>query len=85
MLRATMIHAREPSDTFATDNRGNGRNCAAEGNPCGNTPTYCILSCEAFNSPYACDSSHPQDTFPESDGRSSYNHLVDAVFKKPGE
>ena len=23
-------------DAFATDNRGNGRNCAAEGNPCAN-------------------------------------------------
>ena len=70
-------------DAFATDNRGSGRNCTAEGNPCGNTPTYCILSCEAFNSPLACDASHPQDTFPESDGRSSYNHLVDAVLKSP--
>ena len=68
-------------DTFATDNRGDGRNCAAEGNPCSNTPSYCILSCEAFNSPAFCDGGHPQDTFPESDGRSTYNHLVDAVLK----
>ena len=67
-------------DTFATDNRGDGRNCAAEGNPCSNTPSYCILSCEAFNSPAFCDAGHPQDTFPESDGRSTYNHLVNAVF-----
>ena len=27
------------ADAFATDNRGSGRNCAAEGNPCGNAET----------------------------------------------
>ncbi len=70
-------------DAFATDNRGNGRNCAAEGNPCRNTPTYCILSCESFNSPLFCDATHPQDTFPESDGRSTYNRLVEQVLRKP--
>jgi len=70
-------------DTFATDNRGDGRNCLAEGNACSNTPSYCILSCEAFNSPLFCDSGHPQDTFPESDGRSTWNHLNDAVLKNP--
>lgn len=36
---------RQPQDTFATDNRGDGRNCAKEGNPCSNQGTYCILSC----------------------------------------
>jgi hypothetical protein len=70
-------------DAFATDNRGSGRDCAREGNPCGNAETYCILSCDAFNSPFYCDAAHPQDTFPESDGRSTYNHLVDAVLKQP--
>ena len=45
--------------------------------------SYCVLSCEAFNSPLYCDASHPQDTFPESDGRSTYNHLIDAVLKNP--
>jgi len=70
-------------DSFATDNRGDGRSCAAEGKPCSHQPTYCILSCEAFNSPLFCDAAHPQDTFPESDGRSTYNHLVDAVLKNP--
>ncbi len=46
--------------------------------------SYCILSCDAFNSPFYCDASHPQDIFPESDGRSTYNHLVDAVLRSPG-
>ena len=25
-----------------------------------NTPSYCILSCDAFNSPLFCDRDHPQ-------------------------
>ena len=68
-------------DSFATDNRGNGRDCAALGTPCSNAESYCLLSCPDFNSIFFCDSSHPQDTFPESDGRSTYNHLVDAVLR----
>jgi hypothetical protein len=43
--------------------------------------SYCILSCPDFNSPFYCDAAHPQDVFPESDGRSTYNHLIDAVLK----
>jgi len=68
-------------DAFATDNRGNGRDCAALGTPCSNAESYCILSCPDFNSIFFCDAMHPQDTFPESDGRSTYNHLVDAVLR----
>jgi len=70
-------------DAFASDNRGSGRDCAALGAPCSNAETYCLLSCDAFNSPFFCDALHPQDTFPESDGRSTFNHLVDAVLKDP--
>jgi hypothetical protein len=68
-------------DAFATDNRGNGRDCAALGTPCANAESYCLLSCPDFNSIFFCDAAHPQDTFPESDGRSTYNHLVDAVLR----
>jgi hypothetical protein len=47
-------------DAFATDNRGNGRDCAALGTPCSNAESYCILSCPDFNSIFFCDASHPQ-------------------------
>ena len=30
-----------------------------------------------------CDKDHPQDIFWESDGRSTYNHLVNAVLRNP--
>ena len=30
-----------------------------------------------------CDKDHPQDLFSESDGRSTYNHLVNAVLTNP--
>ena len=34
-----LTRARAGADAFATDNRGSGRNCAAEGNPCSNAET----------------------------------------------
>jgi hypothetical protein len=42
------------------------------------------MSCEWWNSPYFCDENHPQDIFTESDGRSTWNHLVNAVLKDGG-
>jgi len=42
--------------------------------------TYCVQSCEWWNSPFFCDANHPQDIFPESDGRSTWNHLVNALL-----
>ena len=45
-----------------------------------NSETYCVQSCEWWNSPFFCDANHPQDIFHEGDGRSTWNHLVNAVL-----
>jgi hypothetical protein len=39
LVRAAQVIPYDMKDAFATDNRGSGRNCAAEGNPCGNAET----------------------------------------------
>jgi hypothetical protein len=73
-------------DAFATDYRDRDGRCDANGRePCrGDSGTYCVMSCEWWNSPYFCDENHPQDIFTESDGRSTWNHLVNAVLKDGG-
>ncbi len=43
-----------------------------------------MQTCEWWNSVFYCDKDHPQDIFTESDGRSTWNHLVNAVLKVPG-
>jgi hypothetical protein len=49
--------------------------------------SYCILSCEKFNSPLYCDSNHPQDIFignsAVQDPKSTYNVLVDVILSAP--
>ena len=39
-----------------------------------------MQSCWKWNSPFFCDRDHPQDIFTESDGRSTWNHLVNGVL-----
>ena len=72
-------------DAFATDYRSRDARCDANGaTSCrADRGTYCVLSCEWWNSPFFCDENHPQDVFTESDGRSTWNHLVNAVLKVP--
>lgn len=72
-------------DAFATDYRSRDARCDANGaTSCrADRGTYCVLSCEWWNSPFFCDAEHPQDIFTESDGRSTWNHLVNAVLKTP--
>ena len=72
-------------DAFATDYRSRDARCDANGaTSCrADRGTYCVLSCEWWNSPFFCDANHPQDIFTESDGRSTWNHLVNAVLKLP--
>ena len=43
-----------------------------------------MQSCEKWNSPFFCDRDHPQDIFAESEGRSTWNHLVNAVLVDGG-
>jgi hypothetical protein len=43
-----------------------------------------VQSCEKWNSPFFCDRDHPQDIFAESEGRSTWNHLVNAVLVDGG-
>ena len=66
-------------DAFATDFRSNhaARSCLAQGWAC--KDSGCLLSCGDFNSIYACDRSHPQDTA----DRSTYNHLSDGILGTP--
>ena len=72
-------------DAFATDYRSRDARCDANGaTSCrADRGTYCVLSCEWWNSPFFCDAEHPQDIFTESDGRSTWNHLVNAMLKVP--
>lgn len=69
-------------DSFAVDYRGRTGRCDDDGaEACRlDSGTYCIMSCEWWNSPFFCDENHPQDVFDESDGRSTWNHLVNAVL-----
>ena len=69
-------------DSFAVDYRGRTGRCDDDGaEACRlDSGTYCIMSCEWWNSPFFCDENHPQDVFEESDGRSTWNHLVNAVL-----
>jgi len=46
--------------------------------------TYCVMSCQSWNSPLFCDKDHPQDVFSDNDGRSTWNHLVNAVLADGG-
>ena len=63
-------------DSFATDYRNKAGRCDDDGgDPC-DWARYCVQSCEKWNSPFFCDRDHPQDIFTESDGRSTWNHLV---------
>lgn len=43
-----------------------------------------MQSCEWWNSPFFCDADHPQDIFQESGGRTTWNHLVNAVLTDGG-
>jgi hypothetical protein len=68
-------------DAFAVDNRdgaGVCNGCKSNGNG-----GYCVLSCNKFNTPLFCDKDHPQDIFEENGGRSTYNHLVNAILHNP--
>ena len=69
-------------DSFAVDYRERTGRCDDDGaEACRlDSGTYCIMSCEWWNSPFFCDENHPQDVFEESDGRSTWNHLVNAVL-----
>ena len=73
-------------DAFATDYRNSEGRCDAGGATACRTDsdTYCVQSCEWWNSPFFCDAQHPQDIFHESDGRSTWNHLVNAVLVDGG-
>lgn len=73
-------------DSFATDYRNKDARCDANGKTAcrASSGTYCVQSCEWWNSIFFCDREHPQDIFTESDGRSTWNHLVNAVLKVPG-
>jgi hypothetical protein len=73
-------------DAFATDYREKDARCDAGGQTAcrADRGTYCVLSCEWWNSPFFCDRAHPQDIFTESDGRSTWNHLVNAMLKVQG-
>jgi hypothetical protein len=42
------------------------------------------MSCQSWNSPLFCDKDHPQDVFSDNDGRSTWNHLVNAVLADGG-
>ena len=46
----------------------------------GSERKYGVKKCA---SPFFCDAEHPQDIFTESDGRSTWNHLVNAMLKVP--
>lgn len=69
-------------DAFPGDRRYgvelcNPNECSAK------STSYCILSCEKFNSPLYCDRNHPQDIFLGSgvqDPKSTYNVLVDVLL-----
>ena len=63
-----------------------GRCDAGGSEPCERgTGTYCVMSCEWWSSPLYCDKDHPQDIFSDSDGRSTWNHLVNAVLADGAE
>jgi len=65
---------------FATDYTDGTDSCGG----CGSIDsTYCRLTCDSWNSPLFCDADHPQDVFTDGDGRSTYNHLIDAILKNP--
>lgn len=71
-------------DSFATDYRNEAGRCDDDGgDPC-DWARYCVQSCEKWNSPFFCDRDHPQDIFTESDGRSTWNHLVNGVLVDVG-
>lgn len=71
-------------DSFATDYRNKAGRCDDDGgDPC-DWARYCVQSCEKWNSPFFCDRDHPQDIFTESDGRSTWNHLVNGVLVDVG-
>ena len=57
-------------DSFAVDYRERTGRCDDDGaEACRlDSGTYCIMSCEWWNSPFFCDENHPQDVFEESDG-----------------
>ena len=64
-------------DSMSTDYRSGTKRC----NTCDLAAgTYCILTCEWWNSPVYCDARHPQDVFEKNGGRSTYNHLVDKIL-----
>lgn len=70
-------------DAFGTDYRDSEGRCPGDG--CSfDSDTYCVQSCEWWNSPFFCDANHPQDIFYESDGRSTWNHLINAVLVDGG-
>jgi len=72
-------------DVFPSDRRYGTALC--DPSECSaNSNSYCVLSCEKFNSPLYCDRNHPQDIFywtgdpPEQDPRSTYNVLIDVML-----
>lgn len=73
-------------DAFGTDYRSRAGRCDDGGRKACrlDAGTYCVQSCEWWNSPFFCDRDHPQDVFTESGGRETWNHLVDAMLKDPG-
>jgi hypothetical protein len=58
--------------------------CTDDGGDSCDWNQYCVQSCEKWNSPFFCDRDHPQDIFAESEGRSTWNHLVNAVLVDGG-
>jgi len=50
--------------------------------------SYCVMSCEKFNSPLYCDRNHPQDIFAPYENeaqnpKTTYNVLVDVILAVP--